>query len=76
MVDYDNSGVLFKNDKRTNELSPEYTGNITVNGEKLRLAAWVKEKDGRKYFSLKISEQTEMKNQSQRKVEFDDEIPF
>lgn len=76
MVDYDNSGVLFKNDKRTNERSPEYTGNITVNGEKLRLAAWVKEKDGRKYFSLKISEQTEMKNQSQRKFEFDDEIPF
>jgi len=29
----DNSGVLFVNDKKENERSPQYKGNITVDGK-------------------------------------------
>jgi hypothetical protein len=39
----DNSGVLFKNDKIENERSPNYKGNITVDGKDYWLSAWIKE---------------------------------
>jgi len=60
MVEYsnENTGVLFRDDKRTNDRAPEYTGKWTdENGKEWRLAAWVKEgKSGKKFFSLKASE--------------------
>ena len=46
---------LFKNNKTTNN-APEYTGEIMVNGKKMRLAAWVKEGKNGKFFSGKMSE--------------------
>lgn len=59
MPEYDNtnSGVLFRDTKRTNDKAPEYTGKLDVGGKEYRLAAWLKEsKSGTKFFSLKISE--------------------
>jgi hypothetical protein len=47
--------TLFKNNKTTNN-APEYTGEIMVNGKKMRLAAWVKEGKNGKFFSGKMSE--------------------
>ena len=47
--------TLFKNNKTTNN-GPEYTGEIMVNGKKMRLAAWVKEGKNGKFFSGKMSE--------------------
>ena len=39
----DNSGVLFKNDKKENEKHPDYKGNIMVDGNEYWLSAWIKE---------------------------------
>ncbi len=39
----DNSGVLFKNDKKESEKHPDYKGNITVGGQDYWLSAWIKE---------------------------------
>jgi hypothetical protein len=47
--------TLFKNNKTANN-APEYTGEIMVNGKKMRLAAWVKEGKSGKFFSGKMSE--------------------
>jgi len=47
--------TLFKNNKTTNN-APEYTGEIMVNGKKMRPAAWVKEGKNGKFFSGKMSE--------------------
>jgi hypothetical protein len=49
-------GSLFRNDKKNNEKSPEYTGSIMVNGKEMRLSAWVKEGKIGKFLSLQISE--------------------
>ena len=50
----DGQFTLFKNNKTTNN-APEYTGEIMVNGKKMRLAAWVKEGKSGKFFSGKMS---------------------
>ena len=45
MAEYDNNNTfaLFKNDKQGNEKRPDYTGTITVNGEEMRMSAWIRE---------------------------------
>jgi hypothetical protein len=54
--------TLFKNNKTTNN-APEYTGEIMVNGKKMRLAAWVKEGKSGKFFSGKMSEPMQQRQQ-------------
>lgn len=49
----DNSGALFKNDKKVRDNQPDYTGKAVIDGTEYRLSAWIKEaKSGRKYMSL------------------------
>jgi hypothetical protein len=55
------NGALFKNEQRTTDKQPDYTGTINLDnqpqGEKLRLSAWIKngEKSG-PYLSIAIQE--------------------
>ena len=53
----ENTGVLFKNNKKTNEKQPDYTGNILVGTKEMQLAAWIKEGKNGKFMSIKLSEQ-------------------
>ena len=49
----DNSGVLFKNDKRENDSQPHAKGNALIDGEEYWVSAWTKtDKNGNKYQSL------------------------
>lgn len=48
----DNSGALFANDKREKDNHPTHTGSATIDGVDYWVSAWVKEKNGRKYFSM------------------------
>lgn len=52
----DQSGVLFRNDRKESEKHPDYVGNCKVNGVELRLAAWIKTGAKGKYMSLSFSE--------------------
>lgn len=57
---YENSGRLFKNDKKKSDKSPDYTGDFTdADGKKMNVAAWVKAgTQGRdNWLSFRISEQ-------------------
>jgi hypothetical protein len=50
-------GALFRNLKKESERHPDYRGDVTVNGTKYALAAWLKtDKNGHKYMSLALSE--------------------
>ena len=57
---YDNSntGVLFTNEKKSNENAPDYKGKVFFGDQEKQLAGWIrKSKDGTKTFlSLKVSE--------------------
>ncbi len=74
----DNSGVLFKSDKRENERAPHYRGNITVGGQDYWLSAWVKEGKSGKFMGLAVSPKEEYQpKQAPKKVSIaDEDLPF
>jgi uncharacterized protein (DUF736 family) len=80
MENKDNSGALFRNENKVQGSNqPDYTGNITINGERKRLAAWIKEsKAGNKFMSVQISDfNNEQGNQAPPKqAPADDDLPF
>jgi len=52
----DNSGALFKNSRKERENHPDYTGDGMVNGQKVRISAWIKKaKSGSTFMSLAFS---------------------
>lgn len=55
----DNSGVLFKNDKKETEKHPDYKGNIMVDGQEYWLSAWIKEGKTGKFMGLALSPKIE-----------------
>jgi len=78
--DNNNSGVLFKNDKKGNERSPDYTGKVNVEGKEMRLAAWIKEGKAGKFMSLKLSypqdKPQSVATAAQQIADLDDNLPF
>lgn len=57
-MSYDNemTGVLFRNDRATNDRAPTHTGWVQINGVRYRVAAWPREtkNDGKPFLSLKL----------------------
>jgi hypothetical protein len=59
MTTYDNNmrGTLGKNERREKDTHPEYTGKCEIDGKMYWISAWVKEGQGRKFFSLAFKPQ-------------------
>lgn len=85
--DKTNTGILGKNDRKTEDTHPTHTGSINVNGTEFWLNAWVKERtDGSgRFFSLTVKPKAPPPSrQAPRQVErtgtgfdsLDSEIPF
>lgn len=52
--EYDNTnrGVLFPNTYKNKPNQPDVRGDLNIRGVEFKLAGWVREKDGTRYFSL------------------------
>ena len=74
----DNSGVLFRSDKKENDRAPDYKGNITVGGQDYWLSAWIKECKSGKFMGLAVSPKEEYQpKQAPKKASFDEsDLPF
>ena len=52
----DNSGSLFRNEKKTEPKHPDYKGDAMIDGQEMWLSAWLKDKkDGTKFMSLSFN---------------------
>ncbi len=76
----ENSGVLFKNDRKEKDSHPDYTGTINVDGIEYWISSWIKEskKDSRKFLSLAVKPKNEAKVEKVQRTESleGDDIPF
>ena len=70
----DNSGALFKNDKKRSDNDPDYRGQAVVNGQEFWLAAWINtaRNTGQKYMALKLNP----KDEADQRTRHDDDIAF
>ena len=84
MSEYDNNntGALFKNDKKQSDRHPDYNGSCEVNGVEMWMSAWLKTSNGgKKYMSFSFNPKEAQANKSQPSQApaadgFDDDIPF
>jgi uncharacterized protein (DUF736 family) len=82
MEQKNNTGAIFKNDKKTAENQPDYRGKMMVDGKEWEISLWVRESQasGLKYLSAAIKEpyvKTEAAPvQTPKQDESDDGMPF
>ena len=67
MADFDetNKGIIFLEEDKKTEKSPDYTGKVNVEGAEFRVAGWKRvSKNGKPFISLAVSDPEEYKQKS------------
>ena len=75
----ENSGALFRNERKNTEKHPDYTGNLNISGQSFELAAWIRKSQGGKTFmSLSVKPAQERREAAPLPSNFDEssDIPF
>lgn len=72
-----NSGAIFRNNKREKDTHPNMTGKAMVNGVMVYVSAWTKEREnGEKWLSLSFTPVEKEQCQEPKRGEFEDDIPW
>ena len=81
----DNSGIIFRNERKSRDSDRDYAGSATIDGVEYWVSGWIKQaKNGSKFltFSFKAKDAPKAAStktaasQSGAGVPFNDEIPF
>ena len=75
----DNSGALFKNDRKTTDNHPDYNGSALIGGVDMWISAWIKKGNGKTYMSLSFKPKdsaTVKMDKPAKLVEDDSDIPW
>lgn len=72
------TAVLFRDEEKTNEKGPDYTGEGLIGGETYRLAAWINEakNSGKKYLSIKFEEPRQKQAAAPADPDLNEDAPF
>ena len=80
MSNYDNAnrGAIFKNEQKSSDKQPDYKGKINVDGVDKQISIWVTtSKNGKKFFSVQISEPYQPQQQAPAQQQApDSDLPF
>lgn len=81
----DNTGVLFKNDKKLNDNHPDYKGSITVDGTEYWISSWIKNGKNGKFMGLAVTPKEQQAQQAKKPApstsgsgfdDMDSDVPF
>lgn len=84
MQQRDNTGAIFKNDRKESDSHPDYKGHAMIDGSEYWISVWINEsKAGKKYMSVKFNPKDEVQNQGVQQAqqqlpaqEFEEDLPF
>lgn len=70
-VQKDNSGSLFKNDRKENDLQPSMKGSAKVNGQEFWVSAWTNtSQKGDKYISFRLEPKEEIQESTDPQAQY------
>lgn len=79
METQNNSGAIFRNEKKDKPTAPDYTGSAWIDKKKYQIAGWInKSKSGQSYMRL-IFEQVNLLGDdvlAKNKLDKQDDLPF
>ena len=70
---------LFKHDKKGNDKAPDYSGDgMDLQGSRVRVAAWLKEGNGGKFMSCRLSypQKPSESKPSEKPDDIESDLPF